>query len=57
VDDLLVIYNTQITNISHIFNDFNSINPEEYFTKEEEEDATSINFLDLNITRKSNKPK
>jgi hypothetical protein len=53
VDDILIIYNPQRTNIHESLNEFNAINPKLKFTIEEQSDYT-INFLDLTITNRSN---
>jgi hypothetical protein len=54
VNDILIIYNTHITNIDDILNKFNSIHHKIKFTIEKEENS-KINFLDLSISRISNR--
>jgi hypothetical protein len=53
VDDILIIYNTQITNINDILDEFNKIHPKFKFTIEKEEN-NKINFLDLSISKTQN---
>jgi hypothetical protein len=48
VDDILIIYNTHITNIDDILNKFNSIHHKIKFAIEIEEDS-KINVLNLSI--------
>jgi hypothetical protein len=46
VDDILIIYIAQTTNISNALNEFNRIHPNIKFTMEEEQD-NKINYLDI----------
>jgi hypothetical protein len=48
VDDILIIYNTQTTDIHDTLDEFNTINPKLKFTIEKQQDNT-INYLDLTI--------
>jgi hypothetical protein len=48
VDDILIIYDSQDTNIHAILNDFNSIHPNLQFTEETEQNNT-ISYLDITI--------
>jgi hypothetical protein len=48
VDDILLIYNKQITDINNTLKQFNEINLKLQFTIEKEKD-TVINFLDITI--------
>jgi len=50
VDDILIIYDTQHTNITSILEDFNSLHPSLHFTKETEKD-NKINYLDNHTHR------
>jgi hypothetical protein len=50
VNDILIIYNTQTTNIGNALNEFNRIYPKIKFTMEEEQD-NKINYLDLTIAK------
>ncbi|XP_021935838.1 uncharacterized protein LOC110837712 [Zootermopsis nevadensis] len=52
VDDILIIYNTEKTNIQQVLNEFNNINQNIQFTIELEQNNT-INYLDLTIIRKT----
>ena len=54
VDDILIIYNTDHTNMETIFHYINSIHPNITFTPTQEHNKT-ISFLELHITRKNNK--
>jgi hypothetical protein len=54
VDDILIIYNSHITNIDDILNKFNCMHHKIKFTIEKEE-SSKINFLDLCITRNRNR--
>ena len=51
VDDILIIYNTDHTNMETIFHYINSIHPNLTFTPTQEHNKT-ISSLDLHITRK-----
>jgi hypothetical protein len=53
VDDILLLYNKQITNINNTLKQFNEINPKLQFTIEKEKDNV-INFSDITITRNPN---
>ena len=53
VDDILIIYNTDHTNMEKIFHYINSIHPNLTFTHTQEHKKT-ISFLDLHITIKNN---
>jgi hypothetical protein len=53
VDDILVIYNENYTDIEEVQNAFNNITPGLNFTLEVENDK--LNFLDLTITKPANK--
>jgi hypothetical protein len=50
VDDILLIYDSSLTNIQAILEDFNSIHPNLTFTGETEHE-NSLNFLDITICR------
>jgi hypothetical protein len=50
VDDILIIYDAQRTNINSIQTDFNGIHPNIKFTKETETD-NKLNYLDITIHR------
>jgi hypothetical protein len=50
VDDILIVYDKDKTNISHMLDLFNNLHPKLKFTMELEEDM-SINFLDITIHR------
>jgi hypothetical protein len=54
VDDILIVYDRTRTNIEGVFNYFNSIMPTMKFTMEKERDNT-INFLDIAVTKESDK--
>jgi hypothetical protein len=54
VDDILIIYNQNQTNIEETINEFNKLNNNIKFTIEKEHD-NSINFLDITIYRKNTK--
>jgi hypothetical protein len=54
VDDILIVYNKDITNIENTLIDFNSIHPNMQFTIEKET-QNSLNYLDLTITNEHNK--
>jgi hypothetical protein len=50
VDDILIIYDSNHSDIQDILADFNTLHPNLQFTVETEKDNT-INYLDLNIQR------
>jgi hypothetical protein len=50
VDDILLVYNKQITDINNALKQFNEINPKLQFTIEEEKDNV-IDFLDITIIK------
>ena len=50
VDDILLVYEDNLTNIEEVFNLFNNITPGLAFTLEQEQDG-KLNFLDLTITK------
>jgi hypothetical protein len=50
VDDILIVYDKQKTDITHVLALFNNPHPKIMFTMELEEDR-KINFLDLTIQR------
>ena len=50
VDDILLIFNSNHTNIQVILDDFNTLHPKLNFTVEAERDHT-INYLDISIHR------
>jgi len=50
VDDILIIFDNNHSNILEIINDFNSLHPKLRFTAETEEDYT-LNYLDISINR------
>ena len=52
VDDILVVYNEDTTNIDSLLLQFNNLSPKLEFTTEKEENQ-KINFLDITITRES----
>jgi len=54
VDDILLIYDSQHTNINAILNDFNPIHPKLRFTEETEQN-NKINYLDITIHKKTHK--
>jgi hypothetical protein len=49
VDDILLVYNKQITDINSTLKELNKINPKLQFTTEKEDDV--INFLDITIIK------
>jgi hypothetical protein len=53
VDNLLILYNTDLTNIHDVLNSFNSVMPTMNFTIKEEVNNT-INFLDITISTENN---
>jgi hypothetical protein len=53
VDDILLVYNTQTTNIHNVLDQFNQVHPKLKFTLEEEADH-HIHFLDITISRNNN---
>jgi hypothetical protein len=50
IDDILIMYKEEQTNISSVLDDFNSVIPSMKFTLEKEEN-NKINFLDITITK------
>ena len=50
VDDLLIVFDSQLTNINEIRNEFNTLHPNMQFT-EETEKHNKINYLDITIHR------
>jgi DNA mismatch repair ATPase MutL len=54
MDDILIIYNTQITNINNTLDEFNIIQPKIKFTVEKESHNKN-NYLDLTISKARNK--
>jgi hypothetical protein len=50
VDNILIIYNENCTNIEEVHKLFNTITPDLKFTLEQEKDKI-LNFLDITITR------
>jgi hypothetical protein len=50
VDDILILYNTNFTNINSTLSDFNSLHQKLQFTMENEHD-NQLNYLDLTIKR------
>jgi hypothetical protein len=51
VDDILIVYNTHLTNINNTLTDFNTLHPQIEFTMETEID-NKLNYLDLTIINK-----
>jgi hypothetical protein len=54
VNDILIVYNANLTDINEIHNRFNSISPDLNFTLEQKQ-ADALNFLDLTIKRTATK--
>jgi hypothetical protein len=52
VDDILIVYNAETTNIYEVLDKFNNITPSIQYTTETEQ-GSKINFLDLTITKTS----
>jgi nucleoside-specific outer membrane channel protein Tsx len=50
VDDILIIYNAQTTNINNTLDEFSMIHPKIKFPMEEEQDNT-INYSDIAIEK------
>jgi len=50
VDDILLIFNPELTDIQSILTDFNTLHPNLHFTAETETDNT-INYLDISIQK------
>jgi hypothetical protein len=50
VDDILILYDHTVTDISTLLNEFNRIHPNLYHTLELEKN-NQLNFLDINLTR------
>jgi hypothetical protein len=53
VDDILIVYDTQQTDITSLLADFNSLHPRLHFTKENEQN-NQLNYLDITIHRQQN---
>ncbi|MDR2204372.1 MAG: hypothetical protein LBE76_08825 [Nitrososphaerota archaeon] len=53
VDDILILYKDNVTNIKDVINSFNSINPELKFSMGQETD-NKLNFLDITIVKDKN---
>jgi hypothetical protein len=53
VDDILIVYKQDLTNIQNVLTKFNSLTPNLNFTIEEEKN-NSINFLEITITKNDN---
>jgi hypothetical protein len=53
VDDILLVYIDNTTNIHKVLDEFNNLTPKLKFTLEEEQD-NQINFLDITIKRTTN---
>jgi hypothetical protein len=54
VDNILLVYNEETTNINLTLQEFNNVHPKLIFTIEKEENS-KINFLDITIQRTENK--
>jgi nucleoside-specific outer membrane channel protein Tsx len=54
VDDILIIYNAQTTNINNTLDKFNIIHPKIMITTEEEQD-NKINYLDITTVKTHNR--
>jgi len=54
VDDILIIYNENITDVNQVLKSFNNITPSLTFTLEEEEE-NKLNFLDILIIKTKDK--
>jgi hypothetical protein len=50
--DILIIYNTDTTNVYNLLNSFNNVMPTMNFTLEEEKD-NKTNFLDITISKEN----
>ena len=48
VDDILIVYKNNVTNVNELLDTFNNITPAMHFNMEEEVD-NRINFLDIII--------
>jgi hypothetical protein len=55
VDDILIIYKDNTTNIGKFLSLFNNINPEVTFTVEQKKKDNRLNLLDITITKDANK--
>lgn len=53
VDDIIVIYNEESTNISDMLSELNTMSPKRKFTSKLEENG-NISFLDITITKLKN---
>jgi hypothetical protein len=54
VDDILIAFNNDLTDIQEVFNSFNRLSPTLKFTMEPETD-NQINFLDITVKKETNK--
>jgi len=54
VDDILIVYNENFTDVNEIHNMFNSVSPDLNFMLEQEQN-NGLNFLDLTIKKTPNK--
>jgi len=54
VDDILIIYNENKTDVDHVLSSFNEITPSLNFTLEREQE-NKLNFLDLSIMKSTDK--
>jgi transposase-like protein len=54
VDDILIVFNSNKTNIHEVFNSFNKLSPTLKFTMEAESN-NQINFLDITIQKETDK--
>ena len=54
VDDILIIYNENITRVSDVLKSFNDLTPNMTFTLEKERE-NKLNFLDISITKTKDK--
>ena len=56
VDDVLLVYDSTVTDILEVLNDFNKATQPMYFTIEREEN-NQLNFLDIKIKKRKQLPK
>jgi hypothetical protein len=56
VDDILIIYNSEYTNILNTLNEFNTVHPKLKFTLETEA-QNKINYLAITINKQHDTPK
>ena len=56
IDDVLLVYDTTVTDILEVLNDFNKATQPMYFTIEREEN-NQLNFLDIKIKKRKQLPK